>query len=448
MQSTLLRRTLISAKSRGWLWFLGLALLGCWLAWWGISLYRNRLLFSEALWPFSFPYLGHDLKYNYAAANVWMDGGNPYAPLVEHHGRIFGYPPSMLWFFTWCRFVNFQAATWIWFAALLGVTFAACLACRRWRERTLQQAIPWPLALAALLFSTPMLFAFERGQCDHLVLALLLGGLAALRDDNPWRQRLAGVLFAFAASIKLYPGLFIVGLVTLRRWQASAAFLLTGILLVLTNGDAIRKSHDRLQEISARYTDNPGVQLSFKNHSLTGTWRFLFQETPLASSLGRIPGAWAAGILLASLVGAVSWRLWRTRRRAEMALPYFLWLMTAATFFPPIAFDYNLIFLPLVILAVWDRRDPVPVHLAIGLCFLSLQPFWLQLGGRVLLCGKLAGLFATGWCVVRRAAVLSVGPETDAVSDIALLHRLWLEDQKNDPAPQPLATLGNVSADS
>ena len=389
-------------KARGWLWLAGVALVAGWLAWWALSLQHNRLLLADGLWRFPFPYLAHDLKYNYAAARAWLDAQDPYAPLAEHGGRIFGYPPTMLYFFVWCKFCSFKWATLIWFAFLLTATTLACLACWRWRQRTSGHDLPWPFALAAVLYSMPILFALERGQCDHLVLALLLGAVAALRSVNPWGQRRAGALLALAAAIKLYPGLFLVGLLALRRWQAAVAFVVVGLALALVDADAVLKSRARLQQITDRYNDNAGVQLSFKNHSLTGSWQFLFDGTPAAQLMGRVPGWLAAGTALGSLVGGVSWRLWRAPQRAELALPYFLWLMAAATFFPPVAFDYNLIFRPLALLAVWKRRDPVPIHLAMGLCLLALQPLRLEIGGRLLLCGKLAGLAAAGWCLLRR----------------------------------------------
>ena len=42
---------------------------------------------------------------------------------------------------------------------------------------------------------------------------------------------------------------------------------------------------------------------------------------------------------------------------------YFLLLTSAATFIPPGTNDYNLIFLPVAVLAVWSLSDPWPINL-------------------------------------------------------------------------------------
>ena len=77
--------------------------------------------------------------------------------------------------------------------------------------------------------------------------------------------------------------------------------------------------------------------------------------------------------------------LFVVQRPSRAILPYFLWLTAAATFLPPVANDYSLVFLPLAIVAIWDRRDPTPVHMVMGLVLLWWQPWQLDVSARVLI---------------------------------------------------------------
>jgi hypothetical protein len=88
--------------------------------------------------------------------------------------------------------------------------------------------------------------------------------------------------------------------------------------------------------------------------------------------------------------------------------------MALATFWMPQSYDYNLIFLPLLMVAVWDQREPLWVQL---LLLLSL-PWWIPFGptgydwalARVLL--KLLALYVVTFFMIRglaRPAVPTTG---------------------------------------
>jgi hypothetical protein len=62
-----------------------------------------------------------------------------------------------------------------------------------------------------------------------------------------------------------------------------------------------------------------------------------------------------------------------------------------------------LIFLPLAALAVWDRRDPVGVHVLMAYMLLWWQPYRLPIGPKLLLLTKLLALVAVGVSLVARA---------------------------------------------
>jgi hypothetical protein len=95
-------------------------------------------------------------------------------------------------------------------------------------------------------------------------------------------------------------------------------------------------------------------------------------------------------------------------------LPILLWVMALATFWMPQSYDYNLIYLPLLMVAVWDKREPVWVQL---LLLLSLS-WWIPFGptgydwalARVLL--KLLALYVVTLVMIRgltRPAVPTTG---------------------------------------
>jgi hypothetical protein len=123
--------------------------------------------------------------------------------------------------------------------------------------------------------------------------------------------------------------------------------------------------------------------------------------------LRKIPPPVAAAVLLLPVIAVVSHQVARSRNPGPLLAPYLLWLTAAATFGMPYAIDYNLVSLPLVALCVWDRRDPVIVHVAMGLLLLWWQPIAINVGGEVLLVAKIAALYAVGHCLKRRAAEVS-----------------------------------------
>jgi hypothetical protein len=267
-------------------------------------------------------------------------------------------------------------------------------ACRARRELNLQP-VPLALALAVVLFSTPVLYALERGNFDLLVLAPLLVAVWALRERGWLRDGVAGLCLAYAAGIKVYPALLILGLVPLRRPRALALCGVAGALLLLFHFGDYGAFRANAAELVAQNDPRITRFMNGTMHSLSATWPLLVE--PLGSTLlGRLPGMVAALLILGPIIGWVSWRLFRCPEPSRAILPYFLWMTAAATFFPPVANDYSLVFLPLATVATWDRRDPAPVHMLMGLTLLWWQPWQLDVGARVIILSKVAALWAVG----------------------------------------------------
>jgi hypothetical protein len=67
-----------------------------------------------------------------------------------------------------------------------------------------------------------------------------------------------------------------------------------------------------------------------------------------------------------------------------------------------VANDYSLFFLPLAALAVWDRRDPVAVHVGLGFMLLWAQPVGFWMNTSLLLVLKYVALAACAAALVNR----------------------------------------------
>jgi hypothetical protein len=138
------------------------------------------------------------------------------------------------------------------------------------------------------------------------------------------------------------------------------------------------------------------------NHSLYLSLASLWLGTQF-DWLGLFTGKVIATILLMFPLAWVTYHVYRCPARRVLTYPYLLWIVALATYMPPISNDYNLVFLPLAVLTVWDRRDPLFIHVALALLFLWWQPIRLSIGGLPLMAFKFFGLYAVAFCLVRRA---------------------------------------------
>src|SRR5437016_2435506 len=90
----------------------GIGLLALWVIWWGMSVRHNRLVGAWHTWVPAYTFLSLDFYANYHGARHWLAGGNPYVEQSgDPNGRLYGYPPAMLWFFAWCRWLPALQAT-------------------------------------------------------------------------------------------------------------------------------------------------------------------------------------------------------------------------------------------------------------------------------------------------------------------------------------------------
>jgi len=373
----------------------GLVLLGLWALWWAKTLDRGEFVHRDWVWFDAIP--GHiAIDFEGGAlrpVRTWLSGTNPYTT----RERDFIYPPAVLPTFAWTAALEYPTAKRIWIFALIGIALLAGWRCAESRRRLGLTAIPITLVWAAILFSTPVMYAFERGNIDLSVVLLLLVALRMMRGGSWVGDAAAGALLAYAAALKIYPGLLVVGLVALRRWRVLAGFVLAGAAVGAAYLPVLQAWRENMEGclIYAR-SELPSERLWPHNiHSLTNSWRVLWSKSS-PDLLARVPGFLVSAVVLGLPLLWVSTQFARCPRRDRLAYPFLLWLLATATFVPEHSIDYNLFYLPLAALALWDRRDPPIVHLLMGWLILWWQPFRLPMDGRLLFLFKLAGLLATG----------------------------------------------------
>jgi hypothetical protein len=100
-----------------------------------------------------------------------------------------------------------------------------------WSPAAGSRVPPRAAIVIATAVALPAIYEAARfNQVSFFVLALVLGGVAALERRQPAR---AGVWLGFAAVFKLLPALFALWLVLKRQWTAAAALATTALIVAL-----------------------------------------------------------------------------------------------------------------------------------------------------------------------------------------------------------------------
>ena len=390
------RRGLGAAK-----WVVSIGLLGFWIAWWARSAGVDRLTHADHLWVPELPKLAADYVVHIDwAARHWAVGGDPYSRANREH--MFPYSPMVPRVFGWASAFEPEAAARVWLGVLAALIWAGAWMSWRSRAELGLRPIPLPALIVAAVFSTPVLFAMERGQCDVLALPAIAAGVIAMRRRTSAGDLLAGLAFLFAAYLKYYPGLVIVALVAQKRWRSVGSFVAAGGVLVLLDRRWIIASMSNARLVYEYFDTANKSAIHPAEHSLSACWGPFWRGMG-ADGLAEVPGLVAASAIIVPMVAWVSWRVARGGRSGASTWPLMLWIVSAASFVPPLANDYSLIFLPLAALATWDRRDPAIVHVLMGYLLIWWQPFAFAIDGGIVLLFKVLGLAAVGASLAARA---------------------------------------------
>lgn len=411
-----------------WQHLLGYLALLAWMIWWAFSFSLDvpRLVGGEFTYMtnIAWPYIGLDFIHEYSGGSTLANGDNPYHYMSGHPMyQQFTYPPIVLPFFAWCKFLppdrmftvtthGFRInqvyplkAVMTWIVLLSAMFTFATYNVWQFRNKSHYGNIAFPLALAMILFSFPVVFAMERGSCDALMLTLILLGCMSLSKKTLYWDILSGLCFAVATWMKLYPGFLLLALLVLRRWRAAGftfGFIVSiGLTLLPWTLEWYNIIQSRLQG---------NYRSLLYAHTISGSWFELWAQTPF-DFLTKIPGLIGGGFIVLPLAGVVGWIIFRYEHREKLLLPYILWMTSLSTFLPLISFDYNLFYLPLGVLAIWRRKDPFWVHFAMAYLLLWWQPFLINQTPLAGLIFKFIGVAGLGFCLIAKTKSTKQHPE-------------------------------------
>jgi hypothetical protein len=418
----------------------GWVLLGLWALWWGLSFVNHALVFGGMTLVPVWHLLGLDFLHNYLGSIAWLSGRDPYLYFFGDDRGLYAYPPIVLPLFGWSAWVSFPTAVIIFACVIAAITAIATSLSLHFRRIAGLLDLPAALSASAVLLSLPVVFAMERGQCDALVLMLLMiAAWAMVRGKGLDWDLLAGIALAVALWIKVYPGILFLAPLAMRRYRvfaiavlASCAIGVAAMGLTFEWLDSLASSQSArvgpIGELKVWLTGN-GSQDSVPwslneallscSHSLTTYWPLFWGRLGVAW-LAQLPGFLCAGLVLGALASLVCYRFSRARVEGWIVYPLLLWLALLATFLMPLSYDYNMIFFPLLIVAVWDRRDPWWVQALLLPALLWWQPYDLNLPlqADVLNIAKLASLAGVSACLLRRIGEAAIPATGRTESDI------------------------------
>ncbi len=378
----------------------GVALLVLWAVWWLHALVTTRLAFAEHTW-LTFPVLGSDFwSQSELAARAFLAGRDPYVHQDGTH--LVHYPPLAVRMFLWVHPFSTAAALRIWIVVVAATIVAGTVVAHRTRERLGAEPIPLAAALALVLFSFPVVFEMERGNCNVIVLGAILAALPLLASRSVRGDVATGAVLAITPWVKVFPGLLALGLFALRRPRALVAFVVAAVAIGLATPRETLYSFEILDR-AIRFVEGMALAESRYwpwTHSLSLAFTVLARGTPAEVA----PGTVVALALVAAGALPVCLRVLGSAHRERLAYPLLLWVVGAASFVPAIANDYSLIFVLLAGVCTASRRDPEWVLWAFVAGAVAWQPFALPLPPMLLLALKVAGTAAVGGSLVARAA--------------------------------------------
>ena len=207
--------------------------------WWVVGCRQGQLCRVKKLRLVPWPQIGCDFDHNYYGARHVLAGGDAYAgfpgrgPGETHQ---YTYPPLVLLSFTWCVLFSPQVAYAVWVGAGTAILVLAVARVGSTRRSLGLVPLPGVFLLAAVLGSFPVLFELERGNCNLLVLLMLLLALWAQQRSWSSREAFVGFCLGVATWVKLYPGILLLAILAQRRLRAALAFVLTALALAFLPG--------------------------------------------------------------------------------------------------------------------------------------------------------------------------------------------------------------------
>lgn len=297
-----------------------------------------------------------DMVIYHDAIRWWLSGGELYGYAAPVRGQLgFTYPPFAAFVLMPAAAVPAQVAGWLnAVGSVLALTVAlAVVAGRRWL----------PVAVPLALCMEPVRQTLGLGQVNLWLFALVVLDLIVVRrNGSGW----TGVGVGIATAIKITPGLFIVYLLVTGQWRAARTAALTvagltGCGLLLAPAETMRYFGDLLWR-----TDRVGAADAVANQSLAG----------LLARTATAPDDWWLPLCLLVLAVGLR-RAWLAHRAGDEVAALTLVGLTG-NLISPMSWTHHLVFLPVAIYLLAERKKVVAALTGYGLSVVS--PIWFADG--------------------------------------------------------------------
>jgi hypothetical protein len=325
-------------------------------------------------------------QYWQAAVNI-VQTGDPYATTPEPgtvkipsavRPQPFPNPPLLAYIMLPIAGLERITAMWLWYCLNLLMLIALAAVALRVSDSAVAQRY-WGVVWFALLALGPTRLCLQLGQLGIVLALLAVSGYALVAQ----RARLAGLMFALGALIKLYPGFL--WLFFLRNGPRRVAWWTTGwaagigLVSILMHGPAPYQEYVRKVLFGGYYP----YQAEF-NVSLVGYWRRLLVASDYTDVLVNAP---QLALLLTALsaIGVLACAWWAGTGGTKRAhLLQFCTYICVMLLLAPVNGYYNLPLLILPVLAVVKELEQrynrwVLFGLAAAVTLISIAPTWTDL---------------------------------------------------------------------
>jgi hypothetical protein len=291
----------------------------------------------------------------YHAGQAVLSGGDPYA--VTPPGRpdfFFIYPPLVLLAFVPHVLTGSPLGAYL-LQTLLNVATAGALAvllCRGVADAGVELARCDRLLVGGVaLGSVHSIPVLVMGQVNiQLALAIAVGARLVTRDRGGsarGRERLAGVAFALAAAVKLFPAVAGAWLLRLRAWRAAGAAVVTGLGTIAAGALAFGLGPTRAFFTEVLPAERQSAAFA---GGLDPSVMFVSVRRPLGTLLPDLGSGALAALALALLVPAVLASVRDVSSETGRLVALLATLLATLSYLPLEPFYYALLYYPVVVL--------------------------------------------------------------------------------------------------
>jgi len=304
----------------------------------------------------------NDFTSDYLSARVWLDGGEPYAPLPQLIDRYLGkgtpyfdisppdqvnaHPPIIVLITSPLALLPYKAARTLWFVLVAGLTVIATWLIARGLK--LERSIAAALSLGVLALPVSQM-NFQIGQWNAFMFIPLVCAWLSMKRGH---DALAGTLLGLATALRFFPAFLMIPLLRERRyrafvWQALVAFGASAIGVLFIGLHSTHVFASSVGRDTAFWRAHPG------NVSLLGDVYRWFQPSIWRPDAFHL--SWLALILAILAVGlcVAGAATTPSRTAGDLYWQSVPWMLLAA----PLSWQsYEVLVFPLLLVAVERAR--------------------------------------------------------------------------------------------